>query len=367
MVGTPSVVVVTGGPCGGKSTFMVRVRERLEKFGYHVLVVSETATELITAGASPAVLGLEVFQERLLQYSLTREQHYREIAEAVPADKVVILCDRGVVDCAAYMGTQLYKRMILELGYSQGDLMGRYDLVVHLVTAASGAEEYYTLANNSARQETPEEARALDAKTATAWLGHPHHIMVDNSTDFAGKMARALRALSRKLHMPEPTEIERKFLVTNFRPELIPAGAVASRITQDYLSCAGPGERRVRRRVTDDQATYFYTEKLPTGDSMVRVEKERAISQEEYQQFLANERDPKLSTIEKVRYNFPYDGKVYELDVFEGRHAGLVVLEVELQSADDDVAIPEGWEVVEVTDDKRYKNRRLADAPVLRG
>lgn len=363
MLGTPPVVVVTGGPCGGKSTFMVRVREWLEKYGYHVLVVSETATELITAGASPAVIGLQTFQERLLMYSLVREQHYREIAEAVPADKVVILCDRGVVDCAAYMGMELYKRMLLELGYSHGDLMSRYDLVVHLVTAANGAEEYYTIANNSARQETPEKARSLDAETATAWLGHPHHIMVDNRTDFARKMLRALRALSRKLNMPEPTEIERKFLVKNFRSEMIPVGAVASRITQDYLACEGPGERRVRKRVTDDLAVYFYTEKLSTGDSMVRVEKERAIDQEQYQQFLANERDLKLSTIEKVRYNFAYDGKIYELDVFDGRHAGLAVLEVELQGRGEEVLIPEGWEVLEVTDDKRYKNRQLAESP----
>jgi len=368
MVGTPPVVVVTGGPCGGKSTFMVRVRERLEKFGYHVLVVSETATELITAGASPAVLGLGRFQERLLQYSLTREQHYREIAEAVPAEKVVILCDRGVVDCAAYMGMERYKRMILELGYSHGDLMSRYDLVIHLVTAANGAEEYYTLANNSARQESPEQARLLDAETASAWLGHPHHIVVDNSTDFAGKMTRALRALSRKLHMPEPTEIERKFLVRNFRPEMIPSGAVASSITQDYLVCPLPNERRVRMRVTDGDPAYTYTEKEPTGDPTTRIErgdstgKKAQISQEQYRQYLANERDPELSTIEKVRHSFPYDGKIYELDVYRGRHAGLVVLEVELQDRDEGVLIPEGWEVLEVTEDERYKNRQLAAA-----
>jgi CYTH domain-containing protein/thymidylate kinase len=362
MEGKPPIVVVTGGPCGGKSTFMVRVRQRLEKFGYHALVVSETATELITAGASPAVIGLKAFQQRLLQYSLTREQHYRDIAELIPADKVVILCDRGVIDCCAYMGTELYTRMLLELGYSHSELMHRYDLVIHLVTAARGAEAYYTLANNSAREESPEEARLLDAKTATAWLGHPHHIMVDNSTSFERKMKRALSALSRKLDMPAPTEIERKFWIHNLQPGMIPAGAVASRITQDYLTCAGPGERRVRKRVAGDQASYFYTEKLPTAESTTRIEKERAIDQEEYRQFLANERDPNLLTIEKVRHNFPYDGRVYELDVFEGKHAGLVVLEVELQDANDEVVIPQGWEAFEVTDDKRFKNRQLAES-----
>ena len=183
---------------------MVRVREWLEKFGYHLIVVSETATELITAGASPAVIGLEEFQGRLLQYSLTREQHYREIAETVPAEKVVILCDRGVVDCAAYMGMERYRRMIMELGYSHGDLLSRYDLVVHLVTAANGAEEYYTLSGNARHGKTPAEARILDSEMATAWIGHPNHIMVESEADFENKMIRGLRALSRKLGLPQP-------------------------------------------------------------------------------------------------------------------------------------------------------------------
>lgn len=208
MVGTPPVVVVTGGPCGGKSTFVIRAREWLEKFGYHALVVSDTATELLAAGASPAVLGLRAFQERLLQYSLTREQHYREIAEAVPADKVIILCDRGVVDCAAYMGMELYRRMIMELGYSHADLMNRYDLVVHLVTAANGAEEHYMLSGKTRHGKSPAEARVLDAEMATAWIGHPNHIMVDSDADVERKMIRALRALSRKLGLPEPTASE---------------------------------------------------------------------------------------------------------------------------------------------------------------
>ena len=35
----------------------------------------------------------------------------------------------------------------------------RYDAVFHLVTAANGAERFYTLENNQARSETPQQAR----------------------------------------------------------------------------------------------------------------------------------------------------------------------------------------------------------------
>lgn len=340
---------------------MDRVQEQLEKFGIHVLVISEAATELITAGVTPDALGIEEFQKRLLTYQRSRELHYRQMAEMMAEKNPVILCDRGVLDCAAYMGEEAYRRMLETFGYSQSDLMHSYDLVVHLVTAADGAEEYYTLANNAARSESPEEARALDAKTLQAWLGHPHHIVVDNSTDFATKMNRALTALGRRLNMPEPLEIERKFLVVDF--QRLPQPVTATHIVQHYLVCKGPGERRIRMRLRDGERTYFYTEKLPTGVSGTRIERERQIGLLKYLWLKYTQRDRKLRPIEKVRYSFPYAGKVFELDQFHGPLAGLVMLEVELQRRDEEVQMPPGVALVaEVTDDKRYKNRNLAES-----
>jgi CYTH domain-containing protein len=250
--------------------------------------------------------------------------------------------------------------MITKLGYTKSELMSRYNLVIHLVTAADGAEEFYTLSNNEARSESPEEARLLDRKTQHAWLGHPHHMIVDNSTDFATKMVRALRALTRTLNMPDPTEIERKFRVLNFTPDLIPSGAVALDIVQDYLKCEKPGERRLRKRVHDGEARFFHTEKLPTEERGTRIEREHEVTETEYQ-LLMQQRDPTLHTVEKTRYAFPFGGKLIELDVLKGRHAGLVLLEVELQHIDDPVTLPSGWNVTEVTDDPQYKNRTLAE------
>ena len=357
-MGVP-VIVIDGGPCGGKSTFLVHVREWLEKYGVHPLVISETATELITAGAGPSVLGFERFQEKLLLYSLEREKYYLQLAQCVHMKKVIILCDRGVLDCAAYMGKNAYRTMLARLKFSQDELRNRYQMVIHLVTAAEGAEEFYTLANNTARSESAEDARTLDLETQRAWLGHPHHVIIDNSTDFAGKMRRALRSLARMLDMPEPTEIERKFRVMNFKMEFIPASAVAVAITQDYLVCGSSGERRVRKRVCDGEASYFYTEKMPTDERATRVERERQVSEAEYLTLL-RERDTACMTIRKVRYYFPSDGKLFELDVYEGNYSSLVVLEVELQRNDEEVRIPLHWDVIEVTDEPAFKNHALA-------
>jgi hypothetical protein len=49
----------------------------------------------------------------------------------------------------------------------------RYTAVLHLVTAANGAEPFYTLENNETRLESAEEARRLDDRVLRAWVGHP--------------------------------------------------------------------------------------------------------------------------------------------------------------------------------------------------
>lgn len=49
-----------------------------------------------------------------------------------------------------------------------------------MVTAADGADKFYTDENNQARYETKEEAIALDSKLVNAWVGHPHFNIIDN-------------------------------------------------------------------------------------------------------------------------------------------------------------------------------------------
>lgn len=56
----------------------------------------------------------------------------------------------------------------------------RYDCVVHLVTAADGAAEFYSTANNAARHEDADEARAVDRRIRQVWLGSPNFVVVHN-------------------------------------------------------------------------------------------------------------------------------------------------------------------------------------------
>ena len=83
----------------------------------------------------------------------------------------------------------------------------RYDQVVHLVSAANGAEEHYTRlsrlgeksftilfrSNNKTRTEDIELAKTNDRLVGEAWVGHPYYELIDNSTDFETKMRRLCR------------------------------------------------------------------------------------------------------------------------------------------------------------------------------
>ena len=66
--------------------------------------------------------------------------------------------------------------------------------------------------------------------------------------------------------------------------------------------------------------------------------------------------------IEKVRSFINYEGRLWEVDEFGGRNAPLVMAEVELESEEDVVLVPE-WIGEEVSDDFRYYNLSLIDTP----
>lgn len=117
-----------------------------------------------------------------------QEDAFITIAES-KGRPALIICDRGVLDIAAYLTADLWQRVLSKCGLTVEGLVSRYAAVIHLVTAADGAEEFYTLSNNAARSETEEQARALDINTRDAWRAHSNLHVIGNGTDgFAAKI-----------------------------------------------------------------------------------------------------------------------------------------------------------------------------------
>lgn len=147
-------------------------------------------------------------------------------------------------------------------------------------------------------------------------------------------------------------EIERKFLVDESKlPPLV--GGVY--IAQGYIETVD--HTAVRARVKGDQG--FLTLKGKT-EGMTRLEYEYEIpladAKAMIQQLCAGK------SVEKTRYEIKVGQHVWEIDVFAGDNAGLVVAEVELQNDKEAIVIPT-WASQEVTDQARFYNMNLIKHP----
>ena len=93
-------IVLTGGPCGGKSTAMARLSERMKDYGFTVYLVPEMATLTIQAGCDPGVMSRDEFltwEANLLTCQIHMEDAFTEVAKA-SGRKSIIVCDRGCMD-----------------------------------------------------------------------------------------------------------------------------------------------------------------------------------------------------------------------------------------------------------------------------
>lgn len=186
--------VITGGPCAGKTEAVKIVKKDLTDKGLKVIVVPETATELISSDITPWELGRDEFQFLLLERSINKENTVQKAAEYLNQD-VAIVYDRGLLDGKAYMQNEVFMHELRKYNEDERTVFDRYNAVFHLVTTARGAEDFYTLVNNEARTETIEEARRIDDNLIKTWNNHENFKIIDNSTNFEKKMERLLKEI----------------------------------------------------------------------------------------------------------------------------------------------------------------------------
>lgn len=90
---------------------------------------------------------------------------------------VLIVFDRGYNDHFAYMPDDVKPLFFKKTGANLDKIRdSRYDMVIHMVTAANGAPQAYTLSNNKARTESIQQAIEIDNKIKEVWMGHHNHV-----------------------------------------------------------------------------------------------------------------------------------------------------------------------------------------------
>ncbi|HNW09185.1 MAG TPA: ATP-binding protein [bacterium] len=188
-------IVLTGGPCAGKSTCLQAIKERYDD----VLVVPEVATILLSGGFPVPGRDLpwsadwqSAFQAAVAKTQQSLEQAYELVAQNCGAR--LLVCDRGLLDGAAYTpgGTAEFCRLYQ---VDQAQTQQQYAKVLHLESLATARPELYGKTGNQNRFESLDEAQALEGRTRAAWSDHPGWTFIPGNAGIEAVKSQVLAAI----------------------------------------------------------------------------------------------------------------------------------------------------------------------------
>jgi CYTH domain-containing protein len=338
-------VVVDGGPCGGKTSSMAFAESRLAEHGVIALVVPEVATILKSGNVHPKDFSDVDYQLAVIKMQRHNEQIFSEMAMELQRKyqkRVVLLCDRGLLSGAAYMQSDeqymladFQKKVLDALGFSVEEIRSSYAGAIHLVTAADGAPEYYTNANNPlARDEKIGDALILDKRSQMVHAGMEEFESIPNivgghSISFETKKQLFTGALFRILGVPYFIQNERRFVLNDFDPlALSKQGIHAEVVTieQYYLTGLPRVEISIRKRTWMNRSVYYLRTKHPHIGAQ-RIRTSYAITEKKYYEYLHAE-GASVKKVIKNRYCFTYQHTYYKVDVFSFPKGTVTVLEM---------------------------------------
>ena len=384
--------VLTGGPCGGKTTALARLRTFLDERGFRVFFVPEAATFLFGNGVAPqdnrSADDWTDFQRLLMQMQMRFEDCMVERAEkACDGDdtmRAIVLCDRGTMDGKAYVTPEGWQQVLSTQGFDEVSIRdARYNAVLHLTTAASGAEAFYSSENNPSRTEGVDEARVLDKKIRDAWLGHPHRIVFSNDSKenggegFEAKLRSLIDHVSHMLGLPTTRRKARKYLLESTPPDdAFKEADIAIRkfsIEKCYPQVVGAsaddeskGYTYVRRRtqIGDNSGFAAYGETrviIRDGD---RIELKRVLSHREYG-LASSQADPSRHVVRTVRTCFLLGGSSIYIEQFQSPcpRVSLMYVQASSSQSEDEINFPpfiKSLILREVTGRSEYSSRTIS-------
>jgi predicted ATPase len=193
------MIVITGGPSGGKTTLIEAIKKEL---GKDVTTVPEAASLLYRGGLPRAQNPISMMHVQRAIYFLQQELEDLVIDQALTQ---TIVCDRGSLDGLAYW-PQSVVSFFESLKTTEADENRRYQWVLHLDTASSSSYE----TTNPLRTETYSEAWNINEKIKKAWGLHPRHLIVPSNADFFSKMALCLHLIQSIMKGKSYEEIKRE-------------------------------------------------------------------------------------------------------------------------------------------------------------
>jgi predicted ATPase len=177
-------IVLTGGPGAGKTAVLETLKHSLCR---HIVILPESAS-IVFGGGFPRMTSLAGRQAS--QRAIFFVQRELELLADSTDDFAIVLCDRGLVDSAAYWPGP--DEIWPSVGMARKDALSRYDAVIHL-RVPDAAQGYGH--QNPLRVESPEEAAVIDERILRAWDGHPRRFVIEATSGFLAKATRAIEII----------------------------------------------------------------------------------------------------------------------------------------------------------------------------
>ncbi|MBQ8534805.1 MAG: AAA family ATPase [Bacilli bacterium] len=349
-------IVITGGSDAGKTTAMNWIQNNFEKKGYKVIFIDSAAKEFINDGVLKGELKSTLkYQSIVIDMQIAKEKIYEEAAKQLPFEKILLVCKRGTVDAKAYMSKRDFEYMLKERNLNEVELRDAYDAVFHLVTSASGAEEYF-LIDDPLRDNLIEEAKRIDDQIINAWTGHKYFRVIDNRSTFQNKMKQLIKEISLFLGEEGPYETQRKFLIK--KPDIETLNKLHNcnkvKVIEIYLNEENNNISKLIQRGINSNYTYSKI----TKNKDKNVETEIRLSQDAYIEELINI-DTSKKIIIKDRYCLTENSIYYEIDIYEHLE-DKAICEVEL-TRNNEFKLPSIIEVIEdITNNEEYTSYYFA-------
>ncbi len=186
-------IALTGGPGGGK-TILIKELLNNQTWYNRTVALPESIFLMGQMGVSPHE---RLFQKVMVHLQMAIEDGLDRSFN--PSDNRIILCHRGSLDPLAYWLDRSWpeEEFFTFTATSLEEHYLRYAAVIHLVTAADGAEQYYTRWPDAHRPEEIRDAVRLDRLLHRVWCNHPNYYRLDNEGfDWASKSRSAREILA---------------------------------------------------------------------------------------------------------------------------------------------------------------------------
>ncbi len=334
-------IVLTGGPCAGKTTALKNIKEYLQSKNILVITVPESATELILNGINPWSVPVYNFQDLVLEKQYSKETIAESYAKIFAKDEetCVIIYDRGIIDNKAYLeNNDDFTKLLKNANLNEIDILDSYDIVLDLLSTATCKKEVYNLLNE-ARMEDVNTAVEVDRRTTKAWIHHRNLNIIPSTISLEEETKLILEIIDNFLNNKQTKKIN-KYLLDNNSDISIYNESNSEKVditsyTLDYNNY----KYVLTKRKYKDNISYIYEVYTSYNNFKTYIENKK-ITKEEFYELLCTNTIKQKEDYEEI--NFLYNNLKYRICIFDNYKT----LEVE-NLLNNKLQIPENLSIIE--------------------